>query len=55
MALMFHVATTENVPAEPDVLSADAKAVLAGCLQRDSSTRSTCNQLLELPFFANAL
>mmetsp|Transcript_7427 Transcript_7427/g.10974 ORF Transcript_7427/g.10974 Transcript_7427/m.10974 type:complete len:1073 (+) Transcript_7427:65-3283(+) len=45
-AVMFHIASTDELPAYPDFMSDDAKDFLNMCFIRDPSKRATVNDLL---------
>ena len=49
-ALLFHLGSTEEIPAIPDQLPEIGKDFLRLCFIRDPSQRPTANQLLLHPF-----
>ena len=49
MALMYHVATTTELPPFPDKLSRDARDFLCSCIHRDPALRWSAEELLRHP------
>ena len=49
MALMYHVATTTELPPFPDKLSCDARDFLCSCFHRDPAQRWSAEELLRHP------